>query len=458
MNKEKSTQDEKVKYMTTEPIPRLICKMAVPTIISMLVSTFYNMVDTIFVGKLNTQSTGAVGVAFSVMALLQAIGFFFGHGSGNYISRAMGAREYDKAERMAATGFYSSLSAGVVIAVIGVIFVSPISVFLGSTPTILPYTNAYLRVIFIGAPFILGSFVLNNQMRFQGNASSAMVGIVIGAVLNIILDPILIFIFKMGISGAAIATVISQAVSFFILLFMNIKQAAIKVSIKNVSFKGYYYGQMFRGGIPSLCRQGIGSVATICLNTAAGNYGGVVADAAIAAMGVVSRITMFANSALIGFGQGFQPVCGTNYGAGKYGRVREAFWFCVKVGTLVLVGIAIIGFVSAEPLIQLFRDDADVVKIGSLAIRFQFIVMPTLAWTILCNMLLQTIGLAFKASVVASARQGLFFIPLIFILPVFWGLLGVQMCQMWSDICAFILAIPMSIGVLNMLKQKDSSQ
>ncbi len=458
MNNEKRTQDERVKYMITEPIPRLICRMAVPTIISMLVSTFYNMVDTIFVGKLNTQSTGAVGVAFSVMALLQAIGFFFGHGSGNYISRAMGAREYDKAERMAATGFYSSLAAGAVIAVIGVIFVSPISVFLGSTPTILPYTNDYLRVIFIGAPFILGSFVLNNQMRFQGNASSAMVGIVIGAVLNIILDPILIFIFEMGISGAAIATVLSQAVSFFILLFMNIKQAAIKVSIKNVSFKGYYYGQMFKGGIPSLCRQGIGSVATICLNTAAGNYGGAMADAAIAAMGVVSRITMFANSALIGFGQGFQPVCGTNYGAGKYSRVREAFWFCVKVGTLVLIGIAIIGFISAEPLIQLFRDDADVVKIGSLAIRFQFIVMPTLAWTILCNMLLQTIGLAFKASVVASARQGLFFIPLIFILPVFWGLLGVQMCQMWSDICAFILAIPMSIGVLNMLKQKDSSQ
>lgn len=458
MSTEKRTQDEKVKYMITEPIPRLICRMAVPTIISMLVSTFYNMVDTIFVGKLNTQSTGAVGVAFSVMALLQAIGFFFGHGSGNYISRAMGAREYDKAEQMAATGFCSSLAAGVVIAVIGIIFVSPISVFLGSTPTILPYTNDYLRVIFIGAPFILGSFVLNNQMRFQGNASSAMVGIVIGAVLNIILDPVLIFLFNMGISGAAIATVISQAVSFFILLFMNIKQAAIKVSIKNVSFKGYYYGQMFKGGVPSLCRQGIGSVATICLNTAAGNYGGAMADAAIAAMGVVSRITMFANSALIGFGQGFQPVCGTNYGAGKYNRVREAFWFCVKVGTLVLVGIAIIGFISAEPLIQVFRDDADVVKIGSLAIRFQFIVMPTLAWTILCNMLLQTIGLAFKASVVASARQGLFFIPLIFILPVFWGLLGVQMCQMWADICSFILAIPMSMGVLNMLKQKDSSQ
>lgn len=458
MSSEKRTQDDKVKYMITESIPRLICKMAVPTIISMLVSTFYNMVDTIFVGKLNTQSTGAVGVAFSVMALLQAIGFFFGHGSGNYISRAMGAREYDRAEKMAATGFYSSLAAGVVIAVLGVLFVSPISVFLGSTPTILPYTNAYLRIIFIGAPFILGSFVLNNQMRFQGNASSAMVGIVIGAILNIVLDPVLIFICKMGIAGAAIATVISQAVSFLILFLMNIKRAAIKVSIKNVSFKGYYYGQMFRGGIPSLCRQGIGSVATICLNTAAGNYGGAMADAAIAAMGVVSRITMFANSALIGFGQGFQPVCGTNYGAGKYGRVREAFWFCVKVGTLVLVGIAIIGFISAEPLIQIFRDDADVVKIGSLAIRFQFIVMPTLAWTILCNMLLQTIGLAFKASIVASARQGLFFIPLIFLLPVFTGLLGVQMCQMWADICAFILAIPMSIGVLNMLKQKDSLQ
>ncbi|MGN0395392.1 MAG: MATE family efflux transporter [Coprococcus sp.] len=458
MNTGKMTQDEKVKYMTTERIPRLICRMAVPTIISMLVSTFYNMVDTIFVGKLDTQSTGAVGVAFSVMALLQAIGFFFGHGSGNYISRALGAREYEKAEHMSATGFYFSLAAGVVIGVLGFIFVSPISRFLGSTQTILPYANSYLRIIFIGTPFIIGSFVLNNQMRFQGNACVAMVGIVSGAILNIILDPVLIFGCGLDIAGAAIATVISQAVSFFILFIMNIKLSPIKVSISNVSFKGYYFGQMFKGGIPSLCRQGIGSVATICLNTAAGNYGGAMADAAIAAMGVVSRITMFANSALIGFGQGFQPVCGTNYGAGKYDRVREAFWFCVKIGTIALTGIAIIGFITAEPLVQMFRNDANVVEIGSFAIRSQFIVMPTLAWTILCNMLLQTIGLAFKASVVASARQGLFFIPLIFILPVFMGLRGVQLAQMFADALSFLLAVPMSIGVLNMLKQKDDLQ
>lgn len=458
MNVENTEQDKKVEYLTTEPIPRLICKMSVPTIISMLVSTFYNMVDTIFVGKLNTQSTGAVGIAFSVMALLQAIGFFFGHGSGNYISRAFGAREYKKAEQMAATGFFSAITAGLVIAIVGFLFVSPVSVFLGSTPTILPYANDYLRVIFLGTPFIIGSFVLNNQMRFQGNASVAMIGIVSGAVFNIMLDPVLIFVFHMGITGAAVATVISQAVSFGILLVLNRKYAPIKVSVKNISFKGYYYGQMFKGGVPSLCRQGIGSVATICLNTAAGNYGGAAADAAIAAMGVVARITMFANSALIGFGQGFQPVCGTNYGAGQYGRVREAFWFCVKIGTIVLTCIAVVGFMTAEPLIQIFRSDADVVAIGSFAIRSQFIVMPTLAWTILCNMLLQTIGFALKASVVASARQGLFFIPLILILPVFMGLRGVQLAQMFADLLSFVLAIPMTLGVLNSFKKKDGLQ
>lgn len=447
------SQDDRVKYLTSEPIPGLICKMAVPTIISMLVTSFYNMADTLFVGRLNTQSTAAVGVSFSVMALIQAVGFFFGHGSGNYISRQLGAREYEDAEKMAATGFFSAVISGIIIGILGIIFIDPISILLGSTDTILPYTRDYLSVIFLGAPFTMGSFVINNQLRFQGSASLAMVGIVSGAVLNIVLDPILIFGLDMGIAGAAWATVISQFISFAILLYMDISNAAIKINAKKYTPNKHYFISIFKGGIPSLCRQGIGSISTIFLNTAAGNYGGAMADAAIAAMGVVTRIAMFANSALIGFGQGFQPVCGTNYGAGKYSRVREAYFFCVKIGVVVLVAISIAGFIFAEQLIGIFRDDSEVIKIGVVALRAQCLVFPLNSWIIMCNMLLQTIGMALKASIVAAARQGLFLIPAILILPMIFGLFGVQIAQMASDICSFALTIPMGISVLSKLKE-----
>lgn len=449
------TQEEKVKYMTTAPIPGLVSKMAIPTIISMLVTSFYNMVDTLFVGQLNTQSTGAVGVAFSAMTLIQAMGFFFGHGSGNYISRKLGERKYEDAEKMAATGFFSAVLVGILIGVCGILLIRPLALILGSTKTILPYAVSYLRIIFVGTPFIMGSFVLNNQMRFQGNASDAMKGIVSGAVLNIILDPVFIFALHMGVGGAALATVVSQAASFAILLYMNQTKAAIRVNRKQFTPTKYYFANIFKGGIPSLCRQGIGSVATICLNLAAGNYGGTVADAAIAAMGVVSRISMFANSALIGFGQGFQPVCGTNYGAGKYDRVREAYYFCVKVGTAALLVISLAGFFFAGPIISLFQKDVQVVEIGVVALKAQCLVFSLNAWIVMCNMMLQTIGLALKASIVSSARQGIFFIPLIFIMPYFLGLLGVQLCQMTADIFTFILSLFLGKSVLKDLKETE---
>lgn len=263
--------EERVRYMTQAPVRRLILEMSAPTVISMLVTSFYNMADTLFVGQLDTQSTAAVGVAYSAMALLQAISFFFGHGSGNYISRQLGARNYEAAERMAATGFFSALLAGCGIAALGVAFITPISRLLGSTPTILPYTVAYLRVIFLGAPFLIGAFVLNNQMRFQGSASISMVGIMTGAVLNVVLDPVLIFGLKMGVAGAAWATSISQLVSFVVLLVLNRRRAAIKVRLSRFTPQPHYFYKIFTGGVPSLCRQGVGSIATVLLNLAAGH-------------------------------------------------------------------------------------------------------------------------------------------------------------------------------------------
>lgn len=448
-------QEEKFEYMTATPIPKLITSLAVPTIISMLVTSFYNMADTFFVGKLNTSATAAVGVVFSLMAVIQAIGFFFGHGSGNYISRMLGAKRLDEANIMASTGFFCALIAGLAITVLGLIFLDPLAVALGSTETILPYARDYLRLILIGASYMTASLVLNNQLRFQGNATYAMVGIVSGAVLNIGLDPLLIFVFDMGISGAALATIISQFVSFLLLLVGTLKSGSLRVSILRFRPNGHYLKEICRGGFPSLCRQGLGSLATIALNVAAGVYG----DAAIAGMSIVSRLSMFANSALIGFGQGYQPVCGFNYGAGLYRRVREGFYFCVKWATIFLFVVSVCGFAFAPSMVAVFRkEDAEVIAVGTAALRYLCITFSLGGWITMCNMMLQSIGMAVKASIVAAARQGLFFIPLIFILPAIFGLRGVECCQMVSDALTFALSVPLALSVLNRMKEDRPAQ
>ena len=353
-------------HLTTTPVPRLITSLAVPTIISMLVTSFYNMADTYFVGKINTQSTAAVGIVFSVMSIIQAVGFFFGHGSGNYISRKLGAQETESAEKMASTGFFFALFIGAALAVLGLLFLTPLSLALGSTPTILPYTERYLGIILLGTPFMTASLVLNNQIRFQGNAAYAMVGIVSGAVINVVLDPILIFVCDMGISGAALATVVSQICSFILLLYMGRRGGNIRIRYRNFTPTLAFIKEIIGGGTPSLTRQGLASVATILLNVAAGAYG----DAAIAGMSIVTRISMFINAFLIGFGQGFQPVCGFNYGAGLYARVRQGFWFCVKVGFFFLLVCAVAGMGYAEEIVSIFRKgDPAVVATVAAALR-----------------------------------------------------------------------------------------
>lgn len=441
---------DKYTLMTTAPVPRLIGSLAVPTIISMLITSFYVMADTYFVGKINTQSTAAVGISFSVMAIIQAFGFFFGHGSGNYISRKLGAREYQSAEKMASTGFFCAFIAGTLITVFGLIFLSPICKALGSTSTILPYSETYLGIILLGAPFMASSLVLNNQMRFQGNAVYAMIGIIVGAVLNIGLDPLLIFVFDMGIAGAGIATLASQICSFIILLYMDRKGENIRIRFSNFTPKLSLLKEILYGGSPSLCRQGLASTATILLNVAAGRYG----DAAIAGMSIVTRICMFINSFVIGFGQGFQPVCGFNYGAGFYTRVRHGFWFCIKLGVIFLSICSIIGYIYAPEIVSWFRkEDAQVIEIGARALRWQLITLPLGTWVILCNMLLQTIRKPVRAVILSSTRQGLFFIPFILILPYLLGLQGVEMCQAAADLCSFLLAIPLTIGVLKGMRE-----
>ena len=441
--------------MTEEPVGSLICHLAVPCIVSMMITAFYNLADTFFVGQMNSNSaTGAVGVAFSLMAIIQAIGFFFGHGAGNYISRELGRQNREGSTEMASNGFFLALGAGLVLMLLGQLFLTPLVRLLGSTETILPYAKSYVRIILIGAPWMTASLVLNNLLRFQGSAIYGMVGITSGAVLNIALDPLLIFYFDMGISGAAIATIFSQFVGFCLLLFGCTRGGNLPIRLSRVHLTPEYLREIIRGGLPSLSRQGLASVGSIVLNHSAGIYG----DAAIAAMAVVTRAMQIANSALIGFGQGFQPVCGFNYGAGLWLRVREGFWFCVKVSTGFLVAAAAVGIGLAPAVIAIFRDDPQVIEYGALALRLQCLSFPLSGWIVASNMTMQTINRTAPATFLAMARQGIFLIPTLLILTPLLGMLGVQMAQPLSDLLSFLASVPLQLRVLRDLKQGPPAQ
>ena len=445
---EEQLKAERYTRMTETPVPRLITELSVPTIISMLVTAFYNSADTFFVGRISTQATAAVGLVFSVMAVIQALGFFCGHGSGNYLSRMLGAGKPKEANEMAATGFALALILGACVTALGLIFLKPIALFLGATETTLDLTCAYMRVILVGAPFIMASFVINNQLRFQGSAVYAMVGLMAGAVVNVFLDPLLIFGFKMGVEGAAVATVAGQIMSFVVLFMGSRKGANIRLHIRNIRLTPHYLLEIVNGGAPSLFRQGLAATATLLLNTTAGALGG---DAAIAGMSVVTRVMMMVSSALIGFGQGFQPVCSFNYGAGLKARVKEGWLFCVKYGTMFLFGAAALCLVFAPQVVGFFRNDPEVIAVGKTALRWQAAVLPVNAVIVMTNMMLQSMGKGVKASVMAASRSGICFIPLILILPRLLGLPGLEMTQACADVLTFVISIPMAYSELKQM-------
>ena len=427
-------------FLTQAPVSRVILTMALPTIVSMLVTCFYVIVDTYFVGQLNTQSTAAVGIVFPLMSLIQAIGSFFGHGSGAYMSRELGARRTDNASSMATTGLVYALLTGILIAVVALLFLRPLSLVLGSTATSLPFTEQYMAIILLGAPFQIASFTLNSQLRMQGNARYAMWGIISGALLNVILDPILIFACGLQLRGAALATVIGQIVSVAVLLAMCHFRATTGVRLRPrfFSLHWHYVREVVYGGSPSLSRQGLASISVVLLNVAAAGYG----DAAVAAMSIVSRVTMFVMAVIVGLGQGFQPFCGYCYGAALYNRLRHGFWFTVRVGFVFLLCFSAFFFCFAEQTIAVFRDDAIVIAVGSTALRWHLAVYPLNAYIMAGNMMLQTTRRPIRANVLSSARRGLVFIPFILILPHLFGLMGIAMCQAVCDVVTFIIAIP----------------
>ncbi|SFR75631.1 MATE family efflux transporter [[Clostridium] aminophilum] len=445
------TQEQRFNQMMNERIETLIPKLALPSIVSMLITAIYNMADTFFVSQISTSASGAVGIIFSMTAAIQAMAFTIGMGSGNMISRLLGQKKKEDAARYAAVGFFTELIVGAVIAALGLTHNHALVRLLGATETIAPYAESYARFILYGTPFFMCSLGMNNMLRFQGNSFYSMIGIGTGGVLNMILDPILIFGFGMGIAGAAIATAFSQFVSFSILLAQcNRMPACISIRARNFRPTPKMYGNIFFIGFPSLARQGIMSVSTIILNHTAAPFG----DAAIAAMAIVTRISVFMNSAVIGFGQGFQPVCGFNYGAKQYKRVERAYYFSLKVTFCFLLAMAAIVFVFAEPVVTVFRrEDAEVIRIGTLALRLQCLTMPLAAQITMANMFSQTVGYGIRATLVASLKFGICLIPALAILPPLFGILGIQMAQPAADIAAAVIAFLITRGILNDLKK-----
>ena len=466
MSEATNTLEAKRLRMTTEPIPGLICRLSVPTVISMLVTSLYNIADTFFVGQVGTCATAGVGLIFPVMAIIQAFGFFFGQGSGNYISRSLGAQETKKAETMAATGNLCALLFGALIAFIGLTLREPLLNLLGATEgkvaaETVGYASDYMSIILLGAPFMCMSCVLNNQLRFQGNAFFSMIGLVTGTVLNVGLDPLFILVLGMEVKGAALATIISQTLSCALLYIGTLRSDSLKIRLNNFRPTPYYLKNIFIGGAPSLFRQGLGSIATLCLNSAAAAaVPASQSDAAIAAFSVVSKIMMFAFSALLGFGQGFQPICGFNYGAKRYDRVKQAYLFCLRFGLILLFCLSSLGFIFAGPLVRLFRDDPDVIAFGQTAMRYQCVTFTLMAVVTMTNMLYQNIGRVIGATLLAVARQGLMFIPVVLILPHLFpeAITGVYMAQPMADLFAFILAVPLAVRMMKELNRLRKEQ
>ena len=453
MAAEKTQQQLQFDKMTKTPIPRLVMGLAVPTILSMLITSIYNLADTFFVGQMSTSASGAVGVVSSLMAVIQAIGFMLGHGAGSIISRKLGSGDAPAASRFASTSFFTAVGAGAALGVFGIAGLTPLMRLLGSTETILPHARDYAFYILLAAPFMMSSLVMNNILRYEGKASFAMIGLVTGGVLNMVLDPVFIFGFGMGTGGAGLATGLSQIVSFLILLSMYLRGKTVsKLALRHYTRSGREIAAILTTGLPSFGRQGLASFASMMLNVAARPYG----DAAVAAMSIVSRIFQFLMSVALGVGQGFQPVASYNYGAQKFHRVRAACLFTIGASFVLMTALAAVCYGNGDALVRLFRDDDAVTAIALPAFRWQCIATLLQPVLVCGNMLFQSVGKAGRATFLSCCRQGIFFIPLIAVLPNVWGLAGVQYSQPIADALSFVVAVPFMAQFLAELDRMDA--
>jgi putative MATE family efflux protein len=430
--------------MTKAPLAKLIISLGIPTTISMLVTNIYNMVDTYFVGTLGESQQAATGILFTLQAIIQAIAFMLGQGSGSMVSKALADKDTDEASEYVSTGFFTGAVLGTVLLVFGLMFLTPFIRFLGSTETILPYARQYGICVLIMCPIVICSFVLNNNLRYEGKAFYAMIGLVSGGIINILGDYLLIKVIPLGVLGAGIATAVSQFISFLILLYFHRKMAQGKISLKFISKKIQTYVTICRVGFPALIRQGLSSVSSGLLNNLTRPYG----DAAIAAMSVVNRFTAFVMCVGLGIGQGFQPVAAFNYQAKKYSRVKKGLIVTMVVGLGMICCLALPGFIFAEQVVYMFQKSPAVIEIGTLALRCSCVGVTFLALSVPINMLYQSTRQAALSSFLSILRSGLTFIPILLITTKFWGLSGIQISQPLADVLTGLISIPFVVNFM----------
>ena len=427
-------------HILNKPILPLLIRMSVPTIIGMLIVMIYTLTDTFFVGLLDNKSmTAAIGVVFSFVSMIQAVGFWFGYGSGNIMSKKLGEQDDKEAAVISSLAIAFSIFIGFLITVFSWIFLLDLSKFIGGNASehLLKFTMEYLKVIIIGIPFSLYSTTLYNQLRLCGNVKDGMIGLLLGIFSNMILDPIFIFGLKFGFVGAGYATLTGQIVSCISLTILAKRNKSFSISWKNVTCSKERIYHILVGGMPNFSRQVITSISLVLLNRVAASYG----DSIIAAFTVSSRIVAIAYMIMIGWGQGFQPICAMNYGAKKYNRVQSAFTLTVVVGTIFLILSAILLYLFSEHFIRMLSKDDEVILIGVQILRMQCISMPLLGYFAVSSMLMQNIGKYFWSLFISISRQGIFYIPLLYLLSNFYGELGIYLLQPVSDILSFLLAV-----------------
>ncbi len=445
-----TTIDSYYKKMTETPVYKLILRLGLPTTISMLITNIYNLADTYFVGGLGESQQAATGILFTLQAIIQAIAFMLGHGSGTYCSKALAEKDTETATTYVSTAFYTGFFIGVILLVFGLMFLTPFMRLLGSTDTILPYAKDYGFWVLLSCPFMICSLILNNNLRYEGIALFSMIGLTFGGVLNILGDYVLVVKVGMGVYGAGLATAVSQVVSFLILLVLYIKKAQGSIKLSAVKLDKIVFINIVKGGLPSLIRQGLSSISNGILNNVIKPYG----DAAIAAVSIVNRYSSFVLAVGIGIGQGFQPVAAFNYSAKKYDRVKKGLKFTWAFSTVFVGVIALLGIIFAPQVIRIFQKAEEVVKLGSFSLIIASIGLLMLPSSTSANMLFQSIRQAKKASFLALLRSGLVFIPMLAILSAVWGLYGVLSAQGIADFISGIVSIPFMI---NFLKKREET-
>jgi putative MATE family efflux protein len=438
--------------MLDTPIPSLVLKMAVPTVVALLVTAVYNMADTYFVSYLGTSATGAVGVNYSLEQIIMMAGSFLAIGANSYIARLLGAREDEKASRVLSTAFFTAFFTGSLVMVLGLSFLHPLVRILGATETVAPYAVAYAGYELYAAPFMAASFVMNQCLRSEGSAIYSMVGMSFGGVLNMALDPIFIFVFGWGVAGASAATAISKFVSFCILVFPYLRRKTLlHLTPRKIEYSRDIVSEIGKMGSASLLRIAFATTATVCINNLAGSY----SDSALAAISVVSKVMLFLTFAILGFGQGFQPVAGYNWGACRYDRVWSSYRFASVVGVLFLSALSLfMGIFSDQVLLLFTKADMEMVAVGSFCLRTQCLVMPIQAWGVVVNMLYAGLGKARGAVVLSITRQGICFFPMLLVLPAFFGVWGVASVQAAADFLSLAFFVPFALAAGREIKAR----